>query len=146
MTGVFQGRKSGLDGIEGALQIDAEYLLQLRRRHFPQRCRREDAGIAADNVQAAAELHGGRHEPRAAIRVGDVAAQVSHLSAGGCSRGAEIRSCLLAGLLVAPGDQHAGALAGKGRGNALADPLGAAGHQYRAAAERCEHVDPPVVS
>jgi len=136
-----QGGQAGLDREDGALQVDAEYLVEHVLGHVRQPAVREDARVGAQNVDAAQPLLGDGRHPPAVLPAGHVGLHERDL-AGGLGRGVELLGGGPGRVRITAGDEDPRAVAGEHAGNPLADAAAAAGYHHGAAGDRCEHDGP----
>ena len=136
-----QGGQAGLDREDGALQVDAEHLVEHLLGHVRQPAVREDARVGAQNVDAAQPLLGDGRHPPAVLPAGHVGLHERDL-AGGLGRGVELLGGGPGGVRITAGDEDPRAVAGEHAGNPLADAAAAAGYHHGAAGDRCEHDGP----
>jgi oxepin-CoA hydrolase / 3-oxo-5,6-dehydrosuberyl-CoA semialdehyde dehydrogenase len=139
-----QGGQAGLDREDGALQVDAEHLVEHLLGHVRQPAVREDPRVGAQNVDAAQPLLGDGRHPPAVLPAGHVGLDERDL-AGRLGRGVELPGGGPGDVRITAGDEDARAAAGEHAGNPLADAAAAAGYHHGAAGDRCEH-DSPLLS
>ncbi len=115
--------KRGLNDEHRALEVHREHLLDVLGRQVFEPARWEDAGVGADDVQAAVSLDGGVDRASAIVRVRHIGAQAADLP-GMLPEGRHGRVHVGLG---SRGHQHVDACGGKGFGDTAADSLAAAG-------------------
>ena len=135
LAGRLEGRDAGLDAQERALEVGRHDMVPVLRAHVDQLDLRKDAGIGAQDVDAAEGRLRRLDKALHLIPVGDVAKM--HL--GGAAGIADFFHRRLGGFRAARRDHDLGALRGENLGDALADALGGAGDDGGAAGDGGEH-------
>jgi hypothetical protein len=135
LPGLLELRDAGLHAQEGALEIGRHDMVPLGGVHLDHLGLREDAGVGAQDVDAAEGLGGLRDHRLHGGPVGDVAEM--HL--GGPAGAPDFLDRLRGGVLAAGDDHDLRAGAREHPRDALADALRGAGDDGAAARDRCQH-------
>ena len=125
-----------LNAEKRSLDIGVQDELHVGDRHGGQLGVGEDAGVGAEDVDAAVRGDRGGGHLGAGSGVGDVAQDVGDRAA---SEGRELLDRTLRIGLVAAGDEHIDSCGRQDARDSLADALGGTGDDGRAASDRSEH-------
>jgi hypothetical protein len=122
-------RQCGLDDVDGALEVDADHLLDVLGGEVLEAARWEDARVGAHDVQAAVALHCGGDDALAVLGTGHIGGESAHaarLAGQGRDGGVDVVG-------IAAGHNDVDARIREDLGDAAADALATAGDDGRSA-------------